>query len=178
MLGATEPDTLPANASTLQRPVPRRFDWQVNLRDNTYNYERLVETGGSVEHAGGRNTSFKTTATLNLQPIRLLTRWSEELLGGRGGIDRGRPATREDTLYLGPADSPLSHNSVRDRAVTQPKGDTASSVYDSGGERVPDTPQNVNDGKPKTYYMIQVNKLKLCTAATQSQDCVAAVHNF
>jgi len=100
---------------------------------------------GSAEQAGRRDTPFKTTTILNLQPIRLWTRWSDELLGGRRGLDRKRPAAREDTLYLGPADSPVSHNNVWDRAVTQPKRDTASSVYDSGCERVPDTPRDAND---------------------------------
>jgi len=141
---ATGPDTPPADVLTLQGPVPERFDWPVDLRDNTYNYERLVETGGSAEHAGGRDTPFRTepAALPPLPPIS--SRWSDELIGGRGALDRGRPATMEDTLYLGPADSPVSHNNVWDQAVTQPKGDTASSVYDGGGERVPDTPQDGN----------------------------------
>jgi len=141
-LGANGPDAQASDVSAPQGDDPERFDWQVDLRDNTYKYERLVEPVGSAEQAGGRNSPFRTTATLNLQPMRLLTCWSDELIGSGGAFDRGRPAIREDTQYLGPADSPVSHNNLWDWAVTPPTGNTASSVYDGGRERLPETPQN------------------------------------
>jgi len=55
---------------------------------------------------------FRTMATLNLQPIRLLT--------------------QEDTRFLEPADSPISHTNLWEWEATQHKGDTLSSVYDCG----------------------------------------------
>jgi len=131
---------------------------------------------GSAEQAGEKDTPFRTTATLNLQPTGLLTRWTNESQSSGKGLDRGSPAIREDTLFLGPADSPVSHTNLWEwdtLAVTPSTGDTSSSVYDGGGERIPETPPDVNDEKPKNYYMIHVDKLKLCTAATQSQDSVA-----
>jgi len=143
-LGANEPDTQPSDVLAPQGDYPEGFNWRVDLRDNTYKYERLVGPVGSAEQAGGRDTPFRTTATLNLQPIRLLTRWSDEPLGNRGGCDRGGPATREDTRLLGPADSPVS-------------------------QTLPD----VHDEKATKHYVIHVDKLKLCTAATQSHDSVA-----
>jgi len=130
---------------------------------------------GSAEQAGGRDTPFRTTASLNLQPIRLLTGRSNEPLGGGVFFDRGSPVIMEYTWHPGSADSPVSHNNYWDQAVTQPTGNTASSVYDGGGERIPETPPDVNDERPIRYYVIHVDKLKLCTAATQSQDSVATL---
>jgi len=205
---AKGPDTQPSDVPTPQVDYPERFDWRVDLIDNTYKYERLVGLVGSAEQAGGRDTPFRTTATLNLQPIRLLTHWSDEPLGSGGGFDRGSPVTREYTRFSGHADSPVFHNNYWDWAVTQPTGATVSSVYDGGGERVPETPQDVNeesscvtqskgctssrvydgggeripetppdlnDERPIRHYAIHVDKLKLCTAATQSQDSVATL---
>jgi len=85
---------------------------------------------------------FRTTSTLNLQPIRLLTSWPDEPPGSRGDLDSGRPAKREDILCLEPTDSPVSPTNLWDRAVTQL---AALSVCNSGGERVPKTPPNVNE---------------------------------
>jgi len=164
---------------------------------------------GPDEQTGRRDTPFRTTATLNLQPVRILTRWSDKPLGSGGGLDKGSQAVREDTRFRGQADSPISHNNIWDRAVAQPTCDTPSGVYDGGGERVPETPREVHREIAMTHYVVQhtqdtlsgvydgggesvpktppgvtreelnkhdvihVDKLKLCTAATQSSDSVA-----
>jgi len=54
------------------------------------------------------------------------------------------------------------------------KRDTSSSLYDGGGQLVFETQTNVDRDAAKKYYVIHLDKLKLCTAATQSQDSVAA----
>jgi len=214
---ATGPDTQPRDVTTPQGDYPAKFDWRVVLKDNTYRYDRLVEPVGPTERTGRRDMPYKTTATLNLQPIRTLTRWSNEPLGSGGGFDKG---PREDIRRRGhaPSSCPISHNNIWERAtaeltcatpsgvydggggrvpetppdtndnrscVAQPEGGTSSRVYDGGGERVPETPPNANDDRPIRYYTIRVDKLKkqinkgpkdklkLCTAATQSQDSVA-----
>jgi len=65
--GANGLDAQPRrDVSTPQGDNPTRFDWRVDLRDNTYKYERLVEPVGSAEQARGRDTPFRTTARLNL----------------------------------------------------------------------------------------------------------------
>jgi len=73
---------------------------------------------------------------------------------------------------------------VERSCVTKYRSDTSSRLYDGGGERIPETPPNQDD-RPKRYYSILVDKikkqsdkgrkdkLKLCTAATQSPDSVA-----
>jgi len=53
------------------------------------------------------------------------------------------------------------------------KCDTSSSVYDGGGQRVFEPQTDVDRDAAKKYYVIHVDKLKLCAAATQSQDSVA-----
>jgi len=72
-------------------------------------------------------------------------------------------------------------------SVTRSKCDTPSGVYDSGGDRVPETPPDPSDNRPIRSYVIRLDKLKqinnglrdkrdklkLCTAATQSPDSVA-----
>jgi len=56
--------------------------------------------------------------------------------------------------------------------VVQPMCDTPVSMY-GGGHPASDTQPEVNRDAAKKYYVIHVDKLKLCTAATQSQDSVA-----
>jgi len=51
--GAIGPDTQPGDVSTPQGDGPERFDWRVDLRDNTYKCERLIEPGGPAEHTRG-----------------------------------------------------------------------------------------------------------------------------
>jgi len=63
---------------------------------------------------------------------------------------------------------------VKKYYVVQPIRDTPVSVYDGGGQHVSTRPE-VDSGTPKKYYVIHVDKLKLCTAATQSQDSVATL---
>jgi len=103
---ADGPDEQPSDVPIL-RDSAVRFDWQFDLKDNAYQYERLVEQVGPAEQTAERNTSFRTTATLNLQPITLLTRWLDDLPDSGGGSDRVSPATKEHTLCLGPTDSPV-----------------------------------------------------------------------
>jgi len=57
--------------------------------------------------------------------------------------------------------------------VIQYKRDTSSRVYDSGGERVSETPPNLSNEKTIKHYRINVDKPNLCTAATHSYDSVA-----
>jgi len=118
-LGATGPNTQPRDVLTPQGHGPERFVWRVDLRDNTYKYERLMEPEGPAEHTRGKNpdTPFRTPITQDLKHIRLMTRWSDELLGGRWGLDQGSSALREDTRWRGQDDSPVSHNNVWDRVV-------------------------------------------------------------
>jgi len=196
------------------------YNWRVDLTDNTYKYYRLVEPPGPTDRPERRDTPFRTTTTLNLQPIRTLTCWVDEIPGSGGDVDTGKPSVRDATRLRGQADSPISHHNRWERAtarpkcdipsgvydgcgerapetptekrddgsgVTQPKCDTLSGVYDGGGERVPETPPNSSDDRPIRSYTIRVDKLKqinkglrdkrdklkLCTAATQSQDSVA-----
>jgi len=85
----------------------------------------------------------------------------------------GHQTPREDTQCQGQTNSPVSHHNVWDRAEVQPRCDTPVSVYDGGGQRVSETQPEVNSDAAKKYYVIHVDKLKLCTAAAQSQDSVA-----
>jgi len=112
MPDANGPDAQPSDVSPPQGDYLERFDWRVDLQDNTYKYERLVGPVGSAEQAGERDTPFRTTATLNLQPIRLLMRWLDDPSDNRGGFDRGSTASRGDTRFLGQADSPISHTNL------------------------------------------------------------------
>jgi len=57
--------------------------------------------------------------------------------------------------------------------AVQPMWDTPVSVYDGGGQHTSETQPEVNRDAAKKYYVIHVDKLKLCTAATQSPDSVA-----
>jgi len=102
-------------------------------------------------------------------------------------LDSERPAIQEDTLCLGPTDSPVSHTILWDRAVTQLtalsvcdsggervpetrpnvneerssvtqyRGDTSSRVYDGGGERVPETPPNMNNERTIRHYVVYMS---------------------
>jgi len=105
-----------------------------------------MEPVGSAEHIRGKNpdTPFSTTVTLDLRPIRILTRWSDEILSSRGGHDKWSQAPRGNTLFLGQVDGPVSHNNFWDRAGAQPTRDTSSNTYDGGGEHVPETPPDVH----------------------------------
>jgi len=58
--------------------------------------------------------------------------------------------------------------------VVQPIRDTPVSVYDGGGQHVSTQPDGDSE-TPTKYYVIHVDKLKLCAAATQSQDSVATL---
>jgi len=108
-----------------------------------------VEPRESVSWIEGGHTSVRTTVTLNLQPIKLLTRWLDELPDIEEGLDRWSSASREYTQYLGPADSPVSHNNFYDRLVTRP---TAQSGSDSGAEHVLETPPHVNEERSCVTY--------------------------
>jgi len=154
---ANGPDAQPRDVPTPQRDHPERLDWRVDLADNAYKYERLVEQGGSAEQTTEGNTSFRTTATLNLQPIKLLTRWLDELPGSGGGFDRESSATWEHTRCLGSTDSPVSHHNSWNRAEVRPRCDTPASVYDGGGQRVPETPPDgdLDRDISNTYYVVQ-----------------------
>jgi len=199
-------------ADVLQGDNTVRYNWRADLTDNTYKYDKLVEP------LGPDRKDTPVTSTVNLQPIRALTSWIDEIHGKRGDAARGRHR----------ADSPISHHNSWERVAThhtndtpsgvydggvacvpetptekgnerpsvaRPKGDTQSGVFDGGGERVPETPPAASDNRPTRAYAIRVDKLKqtnnglrdtrdklkldkrdklkLCTAATQSSDSVA-----
>jgi len=115
------PNAQPSDAPMLQGDNTLRFDWRVDLRDNTYKYDRLLEPVGPAEQRLGRDTPFRTPATLNLQPIRLLRRWSDETLGSRGGHDKESQAPRERTPGRGQTDSPVSHRNSWNRVEVRPQ---------------------------------------------------------
>jgi len=104
----------PSDVTLLQGDHTARFDGRVNLKDNNYKYDRLVEPVGHTEEKGGIPTSHKTTATLNLQPIRLLQCWSDD------AIDRPSHTPRESTPWQGHTDSPVSHHNLWDREGVRP----------------------------------------------------------
>jgi len=189
-----------------------RYNWRADLANNTYRYDKLVEPRGLE----GREKP--TTITGNLQPIRALTHWINEIHGRGGDAARGRPL----------ADSPISNHNSWERVPTHPTYDTPLGVYDGGGAYVPETPMETSeerpgvaqpkfdtqtgvfdggcdharetppaagDNRPIRAYIIRVDKmktinsglkdtrdrlksdkkdkLKLCSAATQSADSVA-----
>jgi len=153
---------------TLPKEDTARFYWRVNLQDNSYKYDRLVEPcwGESEGQAATRD----------------LRRWSDD-------------QPRESMPGRGLTDGPVSHNNLWDRKEVRPwcdipvgagdsggkpRCDTSSRVYDGGSDRIPQTPPpwttnrtyEQNDERPLRYYKIHVEKVKLCTAATQSSDSV------
>jgi len=92
-LDATLPDTWPSDVSTPHGHGPERFDRRVNRRYNTYKYERLMEPRGSVDRpwATDPDTPFGAPGIQDLKHVRLPMCWSDELLGGRWGLDTRRP---------------------------------------------------------------------------------------
>jgi len=153
--GSVGPDTHPRDIPMPHGHSPERFDWRVELGDNTHRYERLVAPEGPAEHTRrGPDTLFRTTVTLDLQPLRLLTCWSDELLSSRGGPSEGGKAPREDTRGREQTDSPVSHNNFWERAEVQPRG---NSVYDGGGPHVPKTPpeEDTDTEAVNTHYVVQ-----------------------
>jgi len=97
--GTLGPDEQPSDFTLLQGDHTARFDWRVDLRDNTYKYDRLMEPVGPAEQSVGSDTAVRTNATLNLQPIRLTRCWSDDTLGSRRGHDRQSHAPRESTPW-------------------------------------------------------------------------------
>jgi len=63
---------------TGQREHAAMYNWRVDLTDNRYKYDRLLEPAGPTEGPGKRDTPFRITPTLNLQPIRTLTYWADK----------------------------------------------------------------------------------------------------
>jgi len=72
------PNEQPSDVTWLQGHNTVRYNWRGDLTTNTYKYEKLVEPPGPEK----RDTPF--TSTLNLQPIRALTYWIDEIHGRRG----------------------------------------------------------------------------------------------
>jgi len=124
------------------------YNWRADPTDNTYKYDRIIEPPGPTDRTERRDTPFKTTATLNQQPIRTLTYWVDEIQGSGGDVDTRKQAARDTTRLRRQADSRISHHNRWDQAATQPKCDTPSGVYDGGGERVPETPIQRSDDGP------------------------------
>jgi len=61
-----------------------RHNWRADLTDNTYRYDKLVEPPGPDVR------DRPATPTVNLQPIRALTYWIDEIHGREGDAARGR----------------------------------------------------------------------------------------
>jgi len=96
------PNEQPRDVTSLQGESPVKFDWRVDLKDNSYRYDSLVEPVGHTEQQGRRHT-----ATQNLRC------WSDV------GIDKTRPdqsrpdqTPRESTPWRGITDSPVSHHNL------------------------------------------------------------------
>jgi len=51
--GANGPDAQPRDVSMLQGDDPARFDWRVDLKDNSYKYDSLGEPVGTPNREGG-----------------------------------------------------------------------------------------------------------------------------
>jgi len=115
------------DVTLLQGDNTAMFDWRVDLQDNNYKYDRLVEPVGHTEQRGGRRTPHSTTATLNLQPIRLLRCWSDD------GIDRPSQTPRESTPWRGKTDSPVSHHNLWNREGCDPSVTPRSLYMTMGG---------------------------------------------
>jgi len=109
-----------------------QYNWRVDLTDNTYRYDKRVELPALAE----RETP--ASATGNLQPIRALTHWMDEIHGKGGEATRGRQL----------ADSPISHYNSWERVPTHPTYDTPSGVYDGGGASAPETPMETCEWRP------------------------------
>jgi len=168
-------DTQGIGGQTRDDPRPRQgtaeIDWRVELRDHSLRFDSLGELG---QREGGR------AVTLNLRG------WPDD---DRTAPD---PRQRECIPWRERIDSPFSHHNLWDRKKPcdpqggasdsggTPRGDTLSRVYDGGGDRTLVTPPtwttnrtyNTSEERPLRYYVIQVDKLKLCTAATLSSDSV------
>jgi len=138
------PNEQPSDVTLLQGDNTARFDWRVDLKDNNYKYDRLVEPMGHTQERGGGRTSHKTTATLNLQLIRLLRCWSDDT------IDRPSHTPRESTPWRGQTDSPVLHHNLWDKEGVRPQCDTPVTVYDGGGSSIPKTPPHLNDQRTTT----------------------------
>jgi len=153
-----------------------RFDWRVDLKDNSYKYDSLVEPC-LVE-------SERQAATRDLRC------WSDD--------DRAAPGQtpRESTPWRGRIDCPVSHHNLWDREEVQLQCDTpgmqvtvgpgATSRREcmmGGGERITEIPPQrpitracePNDERAMRYYTIRVDKLGQGTAATQSHDSVEEI---
>jgi len=116
-------------------------------------------------------------------PMRSLTDWIDNI-HGRGGdaVQRRRMA-----------DSPISHYNTWERVASHPTYDTQSGMFDGGGDSVLKTPPATSERLRKAYVIrvdklktinselrdtrdklkLDKDKLKLCAAATQSDDSVA-----
>jgi len=60
------PNEQPSDLTLFQGDNTVRFNWRVDLKDNNYKYDRLVEPVGHTEQRGQRHTSLRATAALNL----------------------------------------------------------------------------------------------------------------
>jgi len=58
-----------------------------------------MEPRGSVDHPWGTDPDapFGAPSIQDLKHVRIPTRWSDELLGDRWGLDTGGQAPKEDT---------------------------------------------------------------------------------
>jgi len=52
--GTLGPDEQPSDVTLFQGDHTARFDWRVDLRDNTYKYDRLMEPAGPAERLQNR----------------------------------------------------------------------------------------------------------------------------
>jgi len=108
------PNEQPRDVTLLQGDTAR-FEWRVDLKDNSYKYDSLVKPVGHTEQREGRHT-----ATRNLRC------WSDDDIDGPG------QTPRESTPWRGLTDSPVSqHNLWYSKEVRQ-QCDTPVGAYDGG----------------------------------------------
>jgi len=86
------------------------YKWRVDPTENTFRYDRIEEPLGPNDHRGQRDTPFRTTTTLNLQPILTLMYRVDEIQDSRGDVDTGKQAARDATRLQRQTDSPISHH--------------------------------------------------------------------
>jgi len=64
-----------------------------------YRYDRLVQPVGHPEETGRRDKPYSATVSLNMQPMKILTRWFDELPDSAGTFDRESLVSREYAQY-------------------------------------------------------------------------------
>jgi len=125
------------------------YNWRVDLTDNTYKYDRLVEPAGPTSGGTRGERVYKIRTEKNDDASDVAQSKGDTPSGVYDGGGERVPETPMET-------------SDDESGVTRPKGDTPSGVYDGGGERVLKTLPNPNGPPDRSIrsYTIRVDKLK------------------